>query len=130
MNPFGEKLFQVRRRRRLLQKVIAATAGLDQSYLASLENGRRDPPRTEVLDRILDALVASPRERAEIKRAAALARLLTAIEVIGDDFVGADAVARFAAAIPIMNALEIEAIETLIAGYQRRESPHSMEVAM
>ncbi len=62
----------LRRSRRLRQNEVAASAGLDPSYVASLEAGRRKPPREDIMERLLCALQATPDERDEMKRLAAL----------------------------------------------------------
>jgi transcriptional regulator with XRE-family HTH domain len=129
-NPFGDTLFRLRRARRLMQKVVAGKAGVDQSYLASLEKGRRDPPRQEVIERILEGLNATEAERTELKRAAALSRLIAVVEDFPAEFIGADALLRFAVAIPAMNASELEAIETIVDGFHRRFRQIPTEGAM
>ena len=129
-NVFGETLFQLRRSRKLLQKVVASNAGLDQSYFASLEKGRRDAPRLAVIERILDGVSATEAERSELKRAAALSRLIGILEASAGEIAGAEALISFAVAIPAMDATELDAIETIIGGFHRRHHRALMEAAM
>ncbi|WP_432258359.1 helix-turn-helix domain-containing protein [Cupriavidus sp. TMH.W2] len=67
---FSEMLHVLRRRSGLKQKDVAIAAGLDQSYFASFENGRRAPPSLEALHKILDAIEAGPEDRATLLHAA------------------------------------------------------------
>jgi len=75
---FPEILVALRKARGLSQKALAISAGMDQSYVAGLENGRRPPPRDRQIARLAQALQASPEERTrllEAKTAALLARV-------------------------------------------------------
>lgn len=75
---FPEILVALRKARGLSQKALAISAGMDQSYVAGLENGRRPPPRDRQIARLAQALHATPEERArlrEAKTAALLARV-------------------------------------------------------
>lgn len=75
---FPEILVTLRKARGLSQKALAISAGMDQSYVAGLENGRRPPPRDRQIARLAQALQASPKEHArllEAKTASLLARV-------------------------------------------------------
>lgn len=80
---FGHSLADLRRKRGLSQKRVALDAGLDQSYLAGMERGRRAPPRGPILERIFRALDATEEERRSVRRAHALNKLTR--ELAGDD---------------------------------------------
>jgi len=67
---FAEQLVLMRRRSGQRQKTVAARCGLDPSYLASLENGRRNPPGPALLSKILDALDATSDDRRVLKNLA------------------------------------------------------------
>lgn len=116
MTQFSNYLFQLRRSRHLLQKQLAYDSALDPSYLASLERGRRDPPRADVLDRILSALNATGTERKKLKNAAAMAGLIGAIKDFETAFDGIETLIHVAEAIPTLSKQELAALETLIAG--------------
>ncbi len=122
MIEFSEYLFQLRRNRQLLRKQVAYAASIDPSYLAALERGRRDPPNPKILARILDALNASEHERCTLKNAAAFAKLLGAIRVLGSDLPGTETLIRLARTIPGLKAQELIALETLVAGLNRTGS--------
>lgn len=62
-NCFGTLLSNLRIKRKMPQKQLALSAGLDQSYLSAIERGARPPPRDEQLSRLLSALQASDGER-------------------------------------------------------------------
>lgn len=72
---FGACLSRLRRHRQLSQKALAITAGMDQSYLAGLEGGRRPPPRDRQLQRLMVALQATPEEEQELREARAIFHL-------------------------------------------------------
>ena len=120
---FGENLFQLRRKRKKLQKAVAYAAGLDPSYVASLENGRRDPPRREILDKLCDALVATPSEREQLHRAALAAKLKKVWAEASEAPELANLFAMLAVALPTLTAAERAAIETLVSACMRQHLP-------
>ncbi|MDT6997666.1 helix-turn-helix transcriptional regulator [Burkholderia cenocepacia] len=67
---FADYLTAIRRRSGQRQKTVAHRSGMDPSYLASLETGRRNPPSSEVMNRLLDAIGASAEERRQLHRLA------------------------------------------------------------
>lgn len=117
---FGESLFQLRHRCKKLQKTVAFAAGLDPSYVASLEKGRRDPPRREILDKLCEALAATPAEREQLHRAALASRLKKVWAEASGDSELADLFAKLAMALPTLTAAERAAIETLVSACMRQ----------
>lgn len=111
----GDLLFSLRRRRRLLQKVVAATAGIDASYLAGLERGRKDTPTLRVLDRILSAVQATADEKAAARRALTSAQIQRVLENSGETLPGADSLMRLAEQLPEMSDDEIQLVESVVA---------------
>lgn len=80
---FPEILVTLRKARGLSQKALAISAGMDQSYVAGLEHGRRPPPRDRQIARLAQALQASPEEHArllEAKTAVLLARVSAEVD--------------------------------------------------
>lgn len=120
---FGENLFQLRHRCKKLQKTVAYAAGLDPSYVAGLEKGRRDPPRREILDKLCEALAATPAERERLHRAALASKLKKVwAEACGDSEL-ADLFAKLAMALPTLTAAERTAIDTLVSACMRQHPP-------
>ena len=66
----GWRLHQLRIRRGLRQNELAQLAGLDAAYLNRLEKGstRKAKPKLETINKILDALCATPLERSAVLR--------------------------------------------------------------
>ena len=54
--PFPERLRELRKAARLSQKALAEKVGVNFTYLSKIENGRVDPPRESVLQRIAKEL--------------------------------------------------------------------------
>jgi len=73
---FGSCLVNIRNSRNLSQKALAILAGMDQSYLAGLETGRRAPPKEKQIIRLIEALHASPEEAQELRDAHTFTKLL------------------------------------------------------
>lgn len=112
---FGTVVFHCRVRKHLPQKTIAGRAGIDSSYLASIERGRRPPPRREIVDRILTALGMSDAEKAAAIAAAALDRLEPAIRDAEGDLPGAAVLARLCSALPHLSQSKLEVLADVIS---------------
>ena len=72
---FAQCLVRLRGRRNILQKSLALAAGMDQSYVAGLESGRRPPPRDKQIQRLSLALSATEAEMAQLYSARAVTKL-------------------------------------------------------
>ena len=70
----------LRRSRNLSQKALSILAGMDQSYLAGLEAGRRAPPKEKQICRLIRALDASNTEEQELRAAHAISKMLEATD--------------------------------------------------
>ncbi|WP_153167214.1 helix-turn-helix transcriptional regulator [Thauera sp. 2A1] len=122
---FGTQLFQLRLRRRRLQKQVALRAGIDPSYLAALERGRRPAPAPTLLQRLADSLDASDAERANLIRAAAADRLMTALANVEADLPSASLLIDFLRVLPALSAAERDAFSALAQAitHGRGETP-------
>lgn len=127
---FGEYLFQLRRRKKLLQKQVALAANLDPSYLAAIENGRRDPPRKEVIEKLLVALAAKPRERERARELARVTRLLRLMAAEDGVVPGIEIARRLLECAPRLSVEELAALETLVLGLGQRSDFRDKETAM
>lgn len=123
LNTFGDVLFSLRRKRHMLQKQLALASGLDQSYLASLERGRRTPPGQSTIEKILAGLSATPVERDRLAQAALIGRAERLFAEHFADMPQTTTLARVLAALPNLEARELEAIETFAAGMMRHKYP-------
>ncbi len=118
---FGELLFQHRRSRTLLQKQVAFEAGIDPSYLAGLENGRRPPPEKQTLKAIIRALALTPDETNQLTAQAASERAARYLQVSYGDLPGIDCLVQLALALPNLAPREIAMIESLIETFAQRK---------
>lgn len=116
----GSLVISFRRSRAWSQKRLALESGLDQSYLAGVERGRRPPPRDAVVKRLANALKLSAEESHTFLGALAAARAARVVERFDPD-VGR-AVALLTNGIQYCSGDELQALATLIGGYQRRAS--------
>lgn len=111
---FGSLIFQARIRKRISQKFVANTAGIDASYLASVERGRRPPPRKHIANKVLAALGVSPADQSIMLEAAALDRLMPAIQDVEQDIRGAATLASLCNALPHLNEAKLSVLSALI----------------
>lgn len=63
MTPFGTYLEHLRRKRRIQQKQLADLIGINPCYVSALERGRKGPPSTAVLRRLIKNLNLSRNEQ-------------------------------------------------------------------
>lgn len=119
-NYFGFCLADLRRKRRLRQKQVAAASDLDCSYIAALENGRRVPPRDGVMTRLSEALGLSDAEKSELRRTAVLSEIGRAMLQHADELTGINAALSILEISAYLSEEELRAIETLMDGYRYR----------
>lgn len=119
-NYFGHCLAELRRKRRLRQKQVAAASNLDSSYIAALENGRRVPPREDVMTRLSQALDLSEAEKSELHRTAVLSEVGRAMLQHADELAGVTAALTVLEISAYLTQDELMAIETLVEGYRYR----------
>lgn len=130
MNIFGEHLFILRHKRKLLQKQIALDAGIDPSYITSLERGRRDPPRGRILEQLMNALAVTKNERKGLMQAAALSRIAKILNEQESDLPGATQLLRFALLIPALKPEELASFVTLAEGLANKRTPQPEDLIM
>ncbi len=122
MNPmFGECLARLRKRRGHSQKFVAISSGIDASYLAGIEHGRRPPPRQTVLERIFAALCVTPDERHELKSAIAIAKLAKVAATDLEPNYGQSLI-RVACAMQFCSLDELKALEVIAQSFKQRHA--------
>lgn len=112
---FGTIVCHARARNGLPQKIVAGRAFIDPSYLASIERGRRPPPRRQVVDRILTALGMSDAERTMAITAAAIDRLEPAFRDAEKDIPGAAVLARLCRVLPHLSQSKLAVLTDVIS---------------
>lgn len=111
---FAEQLFQKRLHRNLRQKQVALEAGIDPSYLAALEHGRRPPPESDILHRLIRSLSMPDTEGSALRQAAAIDRLLHYLDRKGGEIPSRDCLMQFVMALPMLSEQKIRAISILV----------------
>jgi len=119
-NYFGHYLAELRRKRHLRQKQVAADSDLDSSYIAALENGRRVPPREGVMTRLSQALGLNEAEESELRRTAVLSEVGRAMLQHADELAGVNAALSVLEISAYLSQEELRAMETLMDGYRYR----------
>ena len=112
---FATALVNIRKRHRLLQKQVAYGANIDPSYLAAIECGRRAPPTTDTLTRLVRALNATPAEVQEIRRLAAVGRISRAIRGNADSLPNAGLLELLVGSVPYLDVSAANAICSILA---------------
>lgn len=77
---FGNAFNVVRTRMQKRQGETARLAGIDASYLASVECGRRKAPNLEVVDKLIQTLSVEEQLRQKLRALAVIDRMLDVIE--------------------------------------------------
>jgi transcriptional regulator with XRE-family HTH domain len=83
MTPFGAKLRELRRRRSLTQKQMAASLNVSAAYLSALEHGHRAAPSFDFVQRVTGYFNVIWDEAEELQRLAALSDPKVSIDTSG-----------------------------------------------
>lgn len=70
MSPFSHLLHAIRASRGICQSELSDLIGYEQTYISSLETGRKGPPPQEFIDRLAKTLNLSADEHAQLIKAA------------------------------------------------------------
>lgn len=83
MTPLGEKLRELRRRKGVSQKEMAAALGVSAAYLSALEHGRRGVPTWALLQKIIGYFNVIWDDAEEVLRLAAQSHPRVVIDTSG-----------------------------------------------
>ena len=67
MTPFGCYLETLRRSRRLQQKQLAAMLDVDPTYISLMERGRKGPPSTTLIEKLIQCLSMTGFEQSQLR---------------------------------------------------------------
>lgn len=118
---FGTCLMKIRKSRGRSQKFIAVETGLDASYLAGIEHGRRPPPKSSTLEKLFIALGVTQEERRELKSAIAIEKLAKIASTEFEPSYGKSLI-RIASAIQFCSVEELRALEIITQGLEQRHN--------
>ena len=119
-NYFGIFLAELRRKNKLKQKQVAYEAGIDPSYVAALENGRRPPPRQNLVQKLANAVKADEWDEKELGRTAMLSQLARPLDENAEFFSGAPTALAILELSSVLSERELQAISTLIDSFRYR----------
>jgi transcriptional regulator with XRE-family HTH domain len=83
MTPFGDKLRELRRARKLSQKEMAKALNISAAYLSALEHGHRSAPSFEFVQRVIGYFHVIWDDAEELQRLANLSDPKVTIETSG-----------------------------------------------
>lgn len=115
---FGACLVTLRKQKGLSQKSLALSAGMDQSYVAGLEAGRRAPPQDRQLLRLCQALHATEEEAQTLFLARTLFKLVRGVDQL--DPQRAAAMREIASSLGSLSADQVEIVALLASSLAAR----------
>jgi transcriptional regulator with XRE-family HTH domain len=118
---FGILIAKIRNQHQLKQKQVAFDAGVDSSYIAALERGRRNPPPEKTLQRLIGGLQASVTEQLLIQKSAAIFRVSKVIREHSQVLPNAQLILNFTQRIPELDPPAIHAISAVIAAFDAQK---------
>ncbi|MCO5146888.1 MAG: helix-turn-helix domain-containing protein [Aquamicrobium sp.] len=83
MTPFGERMRQMRARKGVSQKEMAAALGVSAAYLSALEHGRRGMPSWPLIQKIVGYFNVIWDDAEELERLAALSHPRVTVDTAG-----------------------------------------------
>lgn len=122
MTPLGEKLRELRRKKGVSQKEMAAALGVSAAYLSALEHGRRGVPTWVMLQKIIGYFNVIWDDADEIQQLARQSHPRVVIDTSGLSPAATELANLLAARIGGLDAQTLEEMRALVAG-EPREAP-------
>jgi len=120
MTPLGEKLRELRRRKGVSQKEMAAAIGVSAAYLSALEHGRRGVPTWVLLQKIIGYFNVIWDDAEEVLRLAGRSRPRVVIDTSGLSPRATEAANLLAERIAQLTEAELEQIIAIVHRPPRR----------
>lgn len=122
MTPLGLKLRELRRRKGVSQKEMAAALGVSAAYLSALEHGRRGVPTWALLQKIIGYFNIIWDDADEVQRLAGQSHPRVVIDTSGLSPAATELANLLAERIGSLDAVTLERLLALLAG-PAREAP-------
>ena len=110
MTPFGAKLRELRGRKGLTQKQMAAALNVSAAYLSALEHGRRAAPSFDFVQRVTGYFNVIWDDAEELQRLASISNPKVSIDTSGLDPKATELANQLAQRISSMTKEELEAL--------------------
>lgn len=114
MQTFGQTLSAFRINRQLLVKDLAERVGVDASQISLIEKGRKQPPRGDLLQKIIQALDLPPIAANKLRASASLERARAFLVEIEGGFPITDLAKDILALGPDMSDSELHIFRSLL----------------
>ncbi len=122
MTPLGLKLRELRRRKGVSQKEMAAALGVSAAYLSALEHGRRGVPTWALLQKIIGYFNIIWDDADEVQRLAGQSHPRVVIDTSGLSPAATELANLLAERIGSLDGVTLEKLLALLAG-PAREAP-------
>jgi len=122
MTPLGLKLRELRRRKGVSQKEMAAALGVSAAYLSALEHGRRGVPTWALLQKIIGYFNIIWDDADEVQRLAGQSHPRVVIDTSGLSPAATELANLLAERISGLDGVTLEKLLALLAG-PAREAP-------
>lgn len=123
MTPLGLKLRELRRRKGVSQKEMAASLGISAAYLSALEHGRRGVPTWALLQKMIGYFNVIWDDAAEVERLAATSHPRVTIDTAGLSPAATELANLLARRIAELDEMTVAEIAAMLAGGQPRAGP-------
>jgi transcriptional regulator with XRE-family HTH domain len=122
MTPFGEAMRDLRRRKGVTQKEMAAALGVSQAYLSALEHGNRSAPSFDFIQRVAGYFNIIWDDLEDLMRVAGLSHPRVVIDTSGLDAAYTALANRLAHDIRNLDRQTVAAIDAILADAMRQKT--------
>jgi transcriptional regulator with XRE-family HTH domain len=122
MTPFGEAMRDLRRKKGVTQKEMAAALGVSQAYLSALEHGNRSAPSFDFIQRVAGYFNIIWDDLEDLMRVAGLSHPRVVIDTSGLDAAYTALANRLAHEIRNLDHETVAAIDAILAGAMRQKA--------
>ena len=117
---FGNAISVARARANRKQAEVARLVGIDASYLAGIENGRRKVPSAKLVNAILTTFKVSAKQRNRLTRFSVFDRLLDVLEAHSEEDKQTSAIRELLTRIAKLNDRQIDYLSEMAAVFEKQ----------
>ena len=117
---FGNAISVARARANRKQAEVARLVGIDASYLAGIETGRRKVPSAKLVNAILTTFKVSAKQRNRLTRFSVFDRLLDVLEAHSEEDKQTSAIRELLTRIAKLNDRQIDYLSEMAAVFEKQ----------